>query len=49
MRIIISPAKKMKVNTDVMEISGLPVFMEQTEMILDWMKTELHENPPCCI
>lgn len=42
MRIIISPAKKMNVNTDLADISGVPAFVEQTEIILDWMKSQPH-------
>lgn len=34
MKIILSPAKKMRVDTDSMEVQGLPVFMEQTEDIM---------------
>ena len=29
MRFIISPAKKMNVDTDTMEIGGLPVYLER--------------------
>lgn len=38
MRIIISPAKKMKVNTDTVECAGLPVFIKDAEVILEWMR-----------
>lgn len=38
MKIIISPAKKMNVNTDVMECRGFPVFMEKTKVLLEYMK-----------
>ena len=34
MKILLSPAKKMNVNTDDLAPLGLPVFMEQTEEIL---------------
>lgn len=40
MRIIISPAKKMNIDTDTLEYQGLPVFLKETEKILDWMKTQ---------
>ncbi len=40
MRIIISPAKKMNIGTDTLEYQGLPVFLKETEKILDWMKTQ---------
>ena len=34
MRIIISPAKKMKVDTDSFPIDGLPSFLPETERLL---------------
>lgn len=42
MRIIISPAKKMVVDTDSFDLDGLPVFLEQTERL----KTALQGMPP---
>lgn len=44
MRIILSPAKKMNVNTDSLDIHGMPVFLEQTEEILAWLKSRSHEE-----
>ena len=44
MRIILSPAKKMNVDTDKLECQGLPVFLEQTQEILDWLRVQSHEN-----
>lgn len=38
MRIIISPAKKMNVDTDTLPALGMPVFLKDTECIMDWMK-----------
>ena len=38
MRIILSPAKKMNVNTDDLAPCGLPVFMEQTEEIVHFLQ-----------
>ncbi|MDO4303036.1 MAG: peroxide stress protein YaaA [Bacillota bacterium] len=38
MRIIISPAKKMNTDTDTLPWKELPVFLETTEQIMDWMK-----------
>ena len=38
MRIILSPAKKMNVNTDDLASCGLPAFMEQTEEIVHFLK-----------
>ena len=39
MRIIISPAKKMNVDTDTLEPMGLPGFLENTEEIMKWMQS----------
>jgi len=39
MRIIISPAKKMHVDTDTLEPAQLPVFLEETGEILRWMQS----------
>jgi hypothetical protein len=44
MRIILSPAKKMNVNTDMLDIQGMPVFLQQTEEILSWMKSKSNEE-----
>ncbi|WP_022764940.1 peroxide stress protein YaaA [Butyrivibrio sp. XPD2006] len=44
MRIILSPAKKMNVDTDKLECQGLPVFLEQTQEILDWLLLQSHED-----
>lgn len=38
MRIIISPAKKMIVDTDSLDICSVPIFIEDTETILEWMQ-----------
>lgn len=38
MRFIISPAKKMNVDTDTMEIGGLPVYLEKAGALLEWLK-----------
>ncbi|MDE7357829.1 MAG: peroxide stress protein YaaA [Lachnospiraceae bacterium] len=40
MKIILSPAKKMNVDTDTLAVQGMHVFLEQTEKILDWMKAK---------
>lgn len=39
MRIIISPAKKMKVDEDSLEYQGLPVFLNEADRIMRWMKS----------
>lgn len=33
MKIIISPAKKMKVNTDTLEVRALPVYLHEAEYL----------------
>ncbi|MFQ9514432.1 MAG: peroxide stress protein YaaA [Eubacterium sp.] len=38
MKIIISPAKKMNVDTDSLEYTDLPVFMNETQQIMGWMQ-----------
>lgn len=38
MRIIISPAKKMNVDTDTLGCQGMPVYLEETQVIMDWVK-----------
>lgn len=38
MRIILSPAKKMNIDEDSLDIMDLPVFLEQTEIIAEWLK-----------
>ena len=38
MRIILSPAKKMNINTDDLAPCGFPAFMEQTEEIVHFLK-----------
>ena len=42
MRIIISPAKKMNVDTDSFPVDGLPIFLDKTERL----KTALQEMSP---
>lgn len=44
MKIILSPAKKMNVNLDILEYNRLPEFLEQTEEILTWLKSITHEE-----
>ena len=38
MRIIISPAKKMRVDTDSFACGELPVFLDRTETLMNWIK-----------
>ena len=44
MRIIISPAKQMRVDTDSFACSELPVFMEKTEILKDWISGLTYEE-----
>lgn len=38
MRFIISPAKKMKTDTDTLAPAGLPAYLDRTQELLDWMR-----------
>lgn len=44
MRIILSPAKKMKEIPDILAFKDIPVFLKQTEEILDWLKSRKREE-----
>ena len=44
MKIILSPAKKMKQDVDTLAFSGLPVFTEQTKEILMWLQSKSYEE-----
>jgi cytoplasmic iron level regulating protein YaaA (DUF328/UPF0246 family) len=44
MRIILSPAKKMKEIPDILSFKDFPVFLNQTEEILDWLKSRKREE-----
>lgn len=44
MKIILSPAKKMNQNPDILAFAGLPVFMEQSEEILMWLRAKTCEE-----
>lgn len=44
MRIIISPAKKMNMDTDTLEYQNLPVFLEQTELLMSCIKKLSYEE-----
>lgn len=39
MRIIISPAKKMNVKEEVLPFKNLPVFLDRTKIIMNWMQS----------
>ena len=40
MKIILSPAKKMNIVTDILEYTALPEYLSQTEEILKWLKSK---------
>lgn len=42
MKIILSPAKQMNMDLDSLEPLGLPVFMEQSEEILSWLREQTY-------
>ena len=44
MRIIISPAKQMQVDTDTFACAEVPVFMEKTEILKDWISGLSYEE-----
>lgn len=44
MRIIIAPAKQMKVDTDTLPWSNLPVFLEQAERLKEWINSLSYEE-----
>ena len=44
MRIIISPAKTMNVDTDTMPSAGTPQFLQQTEQILSYLQSLSYEQ-----
>ncbi len=44
MRIIISPAKKMNINTDSFKCQGLPHFIDRTEILMEYMKSLSYEQ-----
>ena len=44
MKIIISPAKKMNVNTDVFACPELPVFLDRTKELMEYIKKLSYED-----
>jgi cytoplasmic iron level regulating protein YaaA (DUF328/UPF0246 family) len=44
MKLLISPAKKMRVDTDTMEPQGLPVFLAQAQELMEWMRGKSEEE-----
>ena len=44
MKIILSPAKKMRINTDFPIMTGEPVFLDDTKKILAWLREKNREE-----
>ena len=44
MKIIISPAKQMRVDTDFFACEELPVFMDRTEVLMKWLQSLSYEE-----
>ena len=44
MKIIISPAKKMNVNTDIFNYENLPVYLAETENLMNWIRSQNYEE-----
>ena len=44
MKIIISPAKKMRQDTDTMERHGLPIFLQEAEELKDYIKSLTYQE-----
>ena len=44
MKIIISPAKKMKNDPDLLQFRDYPVFLEKTEILMDWIRSLSYEE-----
>ncbi|MBQ3105440.1 MAG: peroxide stress protein YaaA [Lachnospiraceae bacterium] len=44
MRILLSPAKKMKIDRDTLEVGGLPALLERTQEILEWLQGKSDEE-----
>ena len=44
MRIILSPAKQMKNEFEILAPTAVPVFLEKTKELLKWMQSQTQEN-----
>ena len=44
MRILLAPAKKMRVDTDTLAPDGIPVLREKTERLLTWLRSCSHSD-----
>ena len=44
MKIIISPAKKMNIDTDTFAYRDLPTFLEDAEVLMNWIRAQSYEE-----
>lgn len=44
MKIILSPAKKMRVDTDTLAPAGLPAYLKEAQTLLDWLRTKSYAD-----
>lgn len=44
MKIVITPAKRMKDDIDYLEVESEPVFLKETEIILKYLKVKYSRN-----
>ena len=44
MKIIISPAKQMRIDTDAFACTGFPAFMHKTERLMNWIRDLSYEQ-----
>lgn len=47
MKIIVSPAKKMNIDTDSVAVGGLPVLLDRTEQIKAWIQGKTYDELKC--
>ena len=43
MRVILSPAKQMKEEFEILEPEGVPIFLNETEKLLSWMRKQSND------
>lgn len=44
MKIILSPAKRMRIKTDELDHLGLPEYLQETKQLLEWMREKSYEE-----
>ncbi|MDO4289548.1 MAG: peroxide stress protein YaaA, partial [Eubacterium sp.] len=44
MKIILSPAKKMRVDTDTLAPAGMPVYLDKAQKLLEWLKEKDYDT-----